>query len=271
MSVNINELILDRVRYATLHDLATDEMTMRLTSIEDGSLQTSAEGQELTDAVGALITTIYRSKRAQFSGNNSLLSMDLLAAQYGDTKAVASSASKINMPVAEILTVETVESTKQVTLKHTPIASTLKYIYKLENKQVAAKYEKDTTAGENKVAVSGKVITVPTGLANGDKIFVEYEYASETANKVENRASNFPEAGKLIIYVLFRNICNENEKYAGVIVCPRAKIDPESVEVNLTAEGNHPFVFNMMQEYCAEEGDDELFYFAVAEDDEEDE
>lgn len=265
--VNINELILDRVRYATLHDLATDEMTMRLTSIEDGSLQTSAEGQELTDAVGALITTIYRSKRAQFSGNNSLISMDLLAAQYGDKKEVATDEKTINMPVAEILTV----ANGKVTLKHEPIENTIKYIYKLENKQVASKYTKGTEASASAFAISGSEITVPTDMKAGDKVFVEYEYASKTANKVENRASNFPEAGKLIIYVLFRNICNENEKYAGVIVCPKAKIDPESVELNLTSDSSHPFTFNMMQEYCAEEGDDELFYFAVAEDDEDNE
>lgn len=266
---NINELILDRVRYATLHDLATDEMTMRLTSVEDGSLQTSAEGQELTDAVGALITTIYRSKRAQFSGTNSLLSMDLLAAQYGADKEIATSAAKINMPVAEIVTIESEGNALKATLKHTPVANSVRYIYKLENKQIAEKYTSGESASATAFVISGKVITPPTGLAAGDKLFVEYEFASQTANKVENRASNFPQAGKLVIYVLFRNICNENEKYAGVIVCPKAKIDPESVEVNLTAEGKHPFVFNMMQDYCAEEGDDELFYFAVAEDDEE--
>lgn len=268
MSVNINELILDRVRYATLHDLATDEMTMRLTSVEDGSLQTSAEGQELTDAVGALISTLYRSKRATFSGTNSLLSMDLLAAQYGSDKEVATDAKTIDMPVAEILTID---ADKKVSLKHTPKEGSVQYIYKLENKQIAKKYTSGESASADKFVVDGKDITAPTELKEGDKIFVEYVFASKTANKVANRASNVPKAGKLIIYVLFRNICNENEKYAGVIVCPKAKIDPESVEVNLTADGKHPFTFNMMQDYCAEEGDDELFYFAVAEDDEKEE
>lgn len=263
--VNINELILDRVRYATLHDLATDEMTMRLTSVEDGSLQTSAEGTDLVDSVGALITTLFRSKRAQFTGTNSLLSMDLLAAQYGADKEVADTGNTINMPVAEIVTV----NSGAAELKHTPVANSVKYVYKLENKQIAKKYTSAAEAGADVFVISGKQITAPTSLQDGDKLFVEYEYASKTMNKVENRASNFPKAGKLVIYVLFRNICNENEKYAGVIVCPKAKIDPESVEVNLTAEGKHPFTFNMMQDYCAEEGDDQLFYFAVAEDDEE--
>lgn len=265
MSVNINELILDRVRYATLHDLATREMTMRLTSVEDGSLQTTAEGREMTDAVGALITTIYQAKRATFSGTNSLISMDLLAAQYGAEKEVADDGKTIDMPVAEVLTVKS----GKATLKHTPVEDSIKFIYKLSNKQIAKKYKSGTEAGADTFTVSGKDITTPTELKDGDKIFVEYQYASKTANRVDNRASNFPEAGELIIYVLFRNICNENEKYAGVIVCPKAKIDPESVEVNLSTEGKHPFTFNMMQDYCAEEGEDELFYIAVSEDDEE--
>ena len=57
MAANFNELILDRVRYVTAHDLETKEKLFMLTQIEEPSLNCTAEGEDVTDAVGALITT----------------------------------------------------------------------------------------------------------------------------------------------------------------------------------------------------------------------
>ena len=89
MAFNPNELIIDRVRYVTAHDLETKEMLFMLTQIEDPSLNCTAEGEDVVDAVGALITTMYRSKQAEFTATNSLFSLDLAAAQYGTQKKVA--------------------------------------------------------------------------------------------------------------------------------------------------------------------------------------
>ena len=58
MAFNVNELILDRVRSLTAHDLFDGKMLFRLTSLEDPSLNTTAEGEEIVDAIGALITTV---------------------------------------------------------------------------------------------------------------------------------------------------------------------------------------------------------------------
>ena len=80
MAFNPNEMLIDRVRYVVAHDIKTDEKLFMLTELEDASLNTSAEGEDVTDAVGALITTIYRSKQAEFSATNSLFSLDRAAA-----------------------------------------------------------------------------------------------------------------------------------------------------------------------------------------------
>ena len=74
MAFNKNELILDRVRSATYHDLTTNEVIFRLTSIEEPSLNTTAESEEVTDAIGATIATLYRAKKGTFSGTNCWLS-----------------------------------------------------------------------------------------------------------------------------------------------------------------------------------------------------
>ena len=142
MSLNKNELILDRVRSLTTHDLETSELLFRLTSLEDPSLSCTAEGEEVVDAIGALITTLYRAKKATFSASNSLISLDLAAAQYGTKKEVAG-VTKIDeenvLPTItdytyEILTVENIGTEDAPyyvvpKLKNAPIANSIAYIY----------------------------------------------------------------------------------------------------------------------------------------------
>ena len=258
MAFNKNELILDRVRSLSAHDMANGEMLFRLTSLEDPSLQTSAEGEEVVDAIGALITTLYRAKKATFSASNSLISLDLAAAQYGTRKEIASAESKITVPTYEILTVA--EGVTEVTLKNAPVGG-VKYIYGLADNEIATRYDAGdaVSATEFVIDETGK-ITVPTGLTG--KIYVEYSYASENANRIVNKTSEFPEACSIKIYAYFRDKCNENLVYSGVIVANKAKLNPESVELALTSTGKHPFEFQMMRDYCDDEA--ELFSIIVA-------
>lgn len=263
MAFNVNELILDRVRSLTAHDLFDGKMLFRLTSLEDPSLNTTAEGEEIVDAIGATITTLYRAKKATFSASNSLISLDLAAAQFGASKDVASSDKKIAVPTYEILTVA--EGATEVSLKKAPVGE-VKYIYALSNNEIATRYTKGAAASATEFVIDadGK-ITVPTGMTG--KIYVEYSYEADGAekngaNRVVNKTSEFPEACSLKIYAYFRDMCNENLVYSGVIVSPKAKLNPESVELALTATGKHPFEFQMMRDYCDDEA--ELFSIIIA-------
>lgn len=253
---NYNELILDRVRSLTAHDMGTGEMLFRLTSLEDPSLNTTAEGEEVVDAIGALITTLYRAKKAEFSASNSLLSLDLAAAQFGAKKEVASETDKIAVPTYEVLTV--VDG--KITLSKEPIGE-IKYIYELVNGGIATRYAQSAADGEAVFSIKGKEITVPEGVTG--KIYVEYEFESAVANRIVNKTSEFPEACSMRIYAYFKDKCNENIVYSGVIVANKAKLNPESVELALTSTGKHPFSFQMMRDYCDEEA--ELFSIIVAE------
>ena len=258
MAFNKNELILDRVRSLSAHDMTNGEMLFRLTSLEDPSLQTSAEGEEVVDAIGALITTLYRAKKATFSASNSLISLDLAAAQYGTKKEIATAENKITVPTYEIITVA--DDVTEVALKSAPVGD-VKYIYALADNEIATRYNAGdaVSATEFVIDETGK-IQLPTGLTG--KIYVEYNYASENANRIVNKTSEFPEACSLKIYAYFRDKCNENLVYSGVIVANKAKLNPESVELALTSTGKHPFEFQMMRDYCDDEA--ELFSIIVA-------
>ena len=266
---NKNELILDRVRSLTAHDLTNGEMLFRLTSLEDPSLNTTAEGEEVVDAIGATITTLYRAKKATFSASNSLMSLDLAAAQFGTKKQIAGEKisdtenRKINVPTYEIITVA--DGVTEVSLKKAPVGD-VKYIYALAENEIATRYTAGDAASATEFVIdaTGK-ITVPTGLVG--KIYVEYAYEADGtekngANRIVNKTSEFPEACSLKIYAYFRDKCNENLVYSGVIVSPKAKLNPESVELALTSTGKHPFEFQMMRDYCDDEA--ELFSIIIA-------
>lgn len=263
MAFNKNEVLLDRVRSLTCHDLDTKKMLLRLTSLEDPSLNTTAEGEEVVDAIGALITTLYRAKKATFSASNSLVSLDLAAAQYGSEKEVASAEKKIVDHTYEILKVE--DGATSVKLAHAPKAGTIKWIYTIENNEVGTAFEVGSAAAENMAVVADDgTITLPTSVTKG-KIYVEYQYETDAAVRVVNRASEFPSAVSVVIYAYFRDVCNENKVYSGKIICPKAKLNPESVELALTATGKHPFEFVINRDYCSEEGEDTLFEIILSE------
>lgn len=270
MAFNVNELIIDRVRSLTAHDLSNGEMLFRLTSLEDPSLACQAEGEEVTDAIGALITTLYRAKKATFSASNSLMSLDLAAAQFGAKKEVAGAALKdggtvkIAVPTYEIITVA--DGATEVSLKKTPVGE-VKYIYALANNEIATRFTAGSAASDTEFVIDkdGK-ITVPTGVKG--KIYVEYSYETDGsekngANRIINKTSEFPEACSAKIYAYFRDKCNENVVYSGVIVANKAKLNPESVELALTSTGKHPFEMQMMRDYCDDEA--ELFSIIIAE------
>lgn len=261
MAFNKNELILDRVRSMTFNDLSTGEMLFRLTQLEEPTLTCTSEGEEVTDALGSVITTLYRSKKATFSATNSLVSLDLAAAQYGTKKEVADTGKEIVTRTFETITIP--DSATTVKLAHKPAnKDDVKFIYSIANGELGKSY----TAGANASATEFVVaedgtITLPTGLTG--KIYVEYEFKTENAVRIVNKASKFPEAAKVVIYAIFRDACNENVVYSGVIVCPKAKFNPESVELALTSTGKHAFELNMMKDYCEDDGD--LFTIIVNE------
>ena len=255
MAMNVNDLILDKVRSLIFTNLEDGSVVGRLTKLEDPSLQTAAEAEEVTDAQGALITKLFRAKTGRFEATNSLFSMDLLAQQYGADKIVADETNKIIQSCEETLEV----ADGKVTLTHTP-SNEIKYIYKLESNALAKKYIVGTTATASEFAVKGAEITVPTDVTG--KIYVEYEYESTDAVKVVNNTENFPEAVGVKIFAIFKDVCNENKKYAGTIIAKKGKIDPTSIDTALTATGKHSFAVDFMKDYCDDDAD--LFSVIVA-------
>ena len=254
---NKNEVVLEKIKQASLYDLESGILLNRLTSIEDPSLNTTAEKEEVVDAQGNTITDIYRAKKATFGGSNSLFSLDLAASQFGAKKEVASADNKIINYMAETMTI----ADGKVTLSQTPVENSIKYIYIIESGEIGESIATGTNA-ETQALVDeeNKTITLPASVTEG-KVYVEYAYESAEAVRVVNKAGEYPTAGKLVILALFRDKCTD-KTILGSIICPKAKLNPESVDLSLTPTGKHPFEYTMMKDFCSDE--DELFEIVLS-------
>lgn len=257
MAFNKNEVVLEKIKQASLYDLESGILLNRLTTIEEPSLNTSAEKTEVLDAQGNTITDIYRAKKATFGGSNSIFSLDLAASQFGATKEVASADKKIVNYMAETLTI----SNGTVKLAKAPVVDSIPYIYIIEGGEIGESYKVGAAATESEALVAADgTITVPTTVTEG-KVYVEYAYESSEAVRIVNKTNEYPTAGKLVILALFRDKCTD-KTILGSIICPKAKLDPESIDLTLAPDGKHPFQYTMMKDFCSD--DEELFEIVLS-------
>lgn len=264
MAFNPNELVLERIRAVEEYDPSTMELNGRYTQIEDPSLQTSADGTQVVDAMGAEIVTFYNAQQGNFSFTNSLHSLDLMASQFGAKKEVADTDNKIIVPVSEVVAI----ANNVATLKYAPVGTDgaeVKYAKVInDNNTFGTTYTVGSVAGEGVFVVDAenKTLTFPEGTTG--RVFVQYERESEAAVRVTKKTDGVPEVKTLIIHAIFHDPCNTNLVYAGVIYVPRAQINPESVELNLTPDGKHSAEYRLQKPYCDDNA--KLFDIIVSED-----
>lgn len=252
MSFNPNELLLERIRSVEEYDPATMEMMGRYTQIESPSLKTSANGTQVTDAMGAEIATFYNAQQGTFSFTNSLHSLDLMASQFGSQKEVADESNKIRVYVSEVVEIKN----NVATLKYEPVGTKgaeVKFAKVInENNTYGKTYKVNATdkAGCFVVNAAEKTLTFHSDDDVEGRVFVQYERESENAAKVIKTSDSVPEVRTLLIHAIFHDPCNKNIVYAGVIYVPRAQINPENVELNLTSDGKHSAEYRLQKPYC---------------------
>lgn len=259
MAFDINNFVIDRCLRAIMVHSETGEILWSINQITEPSIKCESETTQATDALEIPIMEFDRAKKATFSATNSLFDLGLAAAQFGTEKVVASTDSKIIATAFE--TVDVVTGTT-ITLKHTPTGQ-IKYIYELKgDSTLGKKYTNGASADADKFvhAENTNTITIPTGLAKGSQLFIEYEYETEEAVKVTNSATKFPTAGKLIVQILGADVCNASTLYNAYLVFPQAKLS-SNVDLTFSTDGKHPFEITCMQQYC--DKDKKLFDIIV--------
>ena len=248
MAFDINNFVIDRVIRGVALSQKDDSVLFSINQMQNVSLNCASESTDAVDALGTPIATFYRAKSAEFSAENAIFDMNLMATQLGTTKKVASSTAKITAPAMESFTY----GTGSYELKHTP-KTTPSEIYVLNGDSTfGKKFVKGTAASEKEFAITNKTLSLPTGLNAGDELFVMYDYETENAVEVVNSATEFPVGCKFVMEVLGADVCDQTTLIHAYVIFPNFKLSPD-FDWSVATDGSHPFSGKAQQAYCDKE------------------
>jgi hypothetical protein len=226
MAFDLSNFVIDRVVRGiavsqgdnTKLGIKAGDVLFSINQITNPSLSCTSESADAVDALNVPIATFYRAKTAEFSAENALFDMNLLATQAGTTKKVATATSKIETPCFQ--TIDVTDATSY-TLNHAPKAGTTPKAYVLNGDgTLGEKVEIDTTASGKKIALAGTAVTIVAGAdgyTNGSQLFFMYDYEADGtegngAVEVANTATNFPVGCKFIMEILGADVCDQTNK-----------------------------------------------------------
>lgn len=234
MAFDINNFVIDRIVRGVALSQKDDSVLFSINQIQNASLNCASESTDAVDAMGTPIATFYRAKTAEFSAENALFDMNLMATQLGTSKKVAGAdgVATIVVPAMESFTVEGTS----YTLKHKAIAAPAEIYAINDDSTFGVKYKNG--ANEDPAVTSAtaelfvytetnNTITLPTGLAAGTEMFVMYEYESDQAVEVVNSAKNFPVGCKFIMEVLGCDVCDQTNLIYAYVIFNNAKLSPD--------------------------------------------
>ena len=235
--MNLNNFVVDRILRAVGMSKA-DEVLFAINQVTNASLNVTSETAEAVDALGTPIAIFNRAKTCEFSAENALFDLGLMATQAGTEKLVASADAPMEVPAFEVI--------ENGTLKHTPTGEVKVYALNGDGsigEMLALSADGTTDAG---VVITG---TAVTGLPAEGEFMAVYEYNAENAVAVINSATEFPSACKLVLEVLGCDVCNQEELIYAYLIFPNFKISPD-FDWSIATDGAHPFSGQAMQNYC---------------------
>ena len=236
--INMNNFVIDRILRAVGKSKAGDVL-FAINQVTNPSLSVTSETAEAVDALGSRIAVFNRAKSCEFSAENALFDMGLMAVQAGSKDGV------IRGAVKEVPAFDPIEDGN---LAHTPVPADAVKIYEVNGDgSFGAEVKKSADGGTD----GGFVLagTKVTGLAEGKQYMAVYEYDATEAIAVVNSASEFPNACELILEVLGCDVCDQEKLIYAYLIFPNFKISPD-FDWSIATDGTHPFSGMAMQNYC---------------------
>ena len=180
MAFDMSNFIVDRVLRGVALSHTDDSVLFSINQITNPQLTVSSESTDAVDALGVPIQTFYRAKNAEFSAENALFDINLMAVQSGTEKQVATAEKTIVTPAFETIDID---GSTTYTLKHTPIEAPERIYFLKGDSTLGQVYTAGTGANADNFVLDGVTLTPPTGLVAGDQLFVIYEYEEKLAKR----------------------------------------------------------------------------------------
>lgn len=260
MAFDLNNFVIDRVvRGIAVSQgdnaklgIAAGDVLFSINQITNPSLNCTSESTDAVDALSVPIATFYRAKTAEFSAENALFDMNLIATQSGTKKKVATAGATIEAPCFE--TIDIVTGTNTYTLTHKPVATPKVYVLKGDG-TLGDKVTIGTSATEQTIVVDNdtKTVTIAAGGYDaGSQLFFMYDYKADGTSgngavEVMNSATNFPVGCKFIMEILGADVCDQTNLIYAYLVFPNAKLSPD-FDWSIATDSTHPFSLKAMQE-----------------------
>ena len=246
----INNLLIEKVDEAVFSN-NSGQVKWTAADVSSPKISVTSESKEKTDAIQNVISKIFQGKKAEISFESAFFSAQMIAAQSGTDIVRASSSSPIVTPFREVIKVGASSTT--IKLGHSALTGSIKEIYVQEkDRSLGKSYAFASAAGANAFPFSGDTITLPTsGIKEGDNIVVYYEANVTDGIKVINTSDSKSDAGILRLYVLFKDMCDEDVKYKGVVEFPSAQISPDC-EIGLAFDDTYSYTLSANKKYCSD-------------------
>ena len=275
MAFDLNNFVIDRVvRGIAVAQgenknlgVAEGDVLFSINQITNPSLSCTSESTDAVDALSVPIATFYRAKTAEFSAENALFDMNLMAAQAGSTKKVATEGAAIVAPCFE--TIDIVAGTTTYNLAHKPVATPKVYVLKGDG-TLGDPVVVDSNASGTTIVIDTSAQTVKVaagGYAEGSQLFFMYDYKADGTDKngaveVMNSAINFPVGCKFIMEILGCDVCDQTHLIYAYLIFPNAKLSPD-FDWSIATDSTHPFSLKANQDYC--DKDKKLFSIIIPE------
>ena len=247
-TINLDKLVIDRVYDGWFEDKNL-KLLAHLDQLQNLSINTTSETKDKTDAQGALIKRYYTAKSVEISGENAVLSMNLMAIQTGSDKLKD---GEVILP--RILMLNAADS--PITLPDTPIEGTVMVYGTYDNglPNTDMPYTQGDVAADNVYAITTvegvTTLTVPTNATATVQVKYEYQVASDkSAARVNQYADVFPKECKATFRVLCSDVCDPETVRALYIVFPRFQMSPD-FDWTVDTESAQPFSATAFKDFA---------------------
>lgn len=255
----IDGVAFDKIHKAIAFNSAGDPLYI-LTQLNEASIEITAESKDMVDKDGTLIKKIYTSKQGTFSATNAYLDANIIAAEAGAEKEVATDTAKVELPFIQdvkagtvSITIEDLDDDSVVVMGETTSGS------------MSVVYERDTNADKDHYSVTGNVIRLPQA-DDIAKFVVTGTRQMKAGAKVAVRADEFPKTVRLLLQAFAYEPCTPDIKRPVYIELPSFQPSPEHT-ITFTTEATLDFSGDLQVAYCDAAGEKVLYriYFPMDE------
>lgn len=257
---NLDDIVIDRILYGVAEN-SDGVLQYVLSQLADATINITAETKDAVDATGTLIKRFYQGKQGEFTANNAMINVNILAASSGNEKEVADVGAAIAMP--RILVVKAGETATLTGYTDGTVAVNALGT----NGTMGKAYEKAEAASNTAYALTGLGEFTPPTDPDTVQYIVKYTRDVTSGVAVRNTADKFPKTVRLTLKALCVDPCTPDTVRACYIVLPSFQPSPE-VEISLTTDAQLAYTGALQVDYCSE--NKELYSFFMADDDIED-